>query len=475
MGSTNSAKAIYLVSIIAAVTGLLFGFDTGIISGALLFIQQQFVLTTKMKEIIVSSVLLGAMLGTLFGGHLTDVYGRRRVILIVSLMFIVGTLVASFAATPNMIIFGRLIIGVAIGIGSYTAPLYIAEAAPMEKRGGLVTLNQLAITIGIMTSYFINLAFTDVHGSWRWMFIIGIIPAVLLLIGMLFLPESPRWLVMKGKIDAAKAILQRLRNTHDVHHEIADIQNSLKVKKASFKEVLAPWIRPVLFFGIVLGLLQQVVGINAIIYYAPTIFKSAGFASDHSSILATVCLGVTNVLATILSIYLLDKAGRRPLLLTGIAGMAVSLFVLSYVFHAHSASDILRWSAFGASFVYIISFAVSLGAVMWLMLSEIFPLEVRGTAMSLAVFSNWLWNFIVSSTFLSLLGAIGSTSTFFLYAVMCVVAFVVCYKFAPETKGVSLEKIEANIRRGLPVRHIGIIGQDRHIEQPISDAEQKTS
>ncbi|RDI41837.1 sugar porter family MFS transporter [Aquicella lusitana] len=445
--------AIYLVCAIAALAGLLFGFDTGIISGALLFIEKGFPLTTVMKELIVSSVLLGAMAGSLLSGRLTDYYGRRKIILIISGMFIIGTLIASLAPNVNAILLGRLCIGIAIGIGSYTAPLYIAEVAPLELRGGLVSLNQLAITIGIMCSYFINYAFTNTEGSWRLMFAIGLIPAILLCIGMFFLPESPRWLVKQKRLREAKATLSYLRRTAHVDQEVAEIERSLNVHQAKLSEIFAPWIRPVLFLGIMLGFLQQVVGINTIIYYAPTIFQLAGFQDTSTSILATVGIGIVNVIATIFAVLYLDKLGRRVLLLTGLVGMCLSLLALSLAFQWDSAY--LRWIAVFSTFTYVISFAFSLGAMLWLLVSEIFPLDVRGAAMGVAVFSCWFWNFAVSSTFLSLLNALGPTNTFLLYASMCVVGFVFCYYKVPETNNVSLEKIEDNIRRGLPLREIG--------------------
>lgn len=450
----KSRVVIYMVSAIAALAGLLFGFDTGIISGALLFIQKDFVLATWMKELIVSSVLLGAMAGSLCSGSLTDRFGRRRLMLLISTLFIIGTIIASTASSVGYILFGRLFIGLAIGIGSYTAPLYIAEVSPYELRGGLVSLNQLAITIGILCSYLINYAFTSFEGSWRWMFGIGVIPAVLLCIGMFFLPESPRWLVKQKQIDKAISTLKRLRNTDDVATEINDIERSLTVRNASFKEIFTPWIRPVLFLGAMLGFIQQVTGINTIIYYAPTIFQMAGFHDASSSILATVGIGVVNVLATIFAIAFIDRLGRRPLLLTGLVGMCLSLVGVSLAFHG-GAGDILRWVALTCTFTFIICFAFSLGAILWLMVSEIFPLEVRGAAMGVAVFSCWFWNFVVSSTFLTLLNAMGPTKTFLLYALMCVVSFVFCYLKTPETSGITLEQIEDNIRKRLPLRAIG--------------------
>lgn len=456
MEAANKSRFyIYAVSAIAALAGLLFGFDTGIVSGALLFIKNDFVVSTEMQELIVSSVLFGAMFGSLSSGRLTDSFGRRRLMLIISALFVIGTLIASFATSVAGILFGRLFIGFAIGMGSYTAPLYIAEVAPSNLRGGLVSLNQLAITIGILCSYIINYSFTNLDSSWRWMFGIGLVPALMLSVGMLFLPESPRWLVAQNQIERATQILRRLRNTQQVNVEIDEIRNSLQIKQASFKEIFSPWIRPVLFLGAMLGLIQQVTGINTIIYYAPSIFQLAGFENTSTSILATVGIGIVNVLATIFAIIYLDKIGRRPLLLVGLVGMCASLLGLSAAFHTGTDVGTLRWVAIACTFTYIICFAFSLGAMLWLLVSEIFPLEVRGMAMGVAVFSCWFWNFVVSSTFLTLLNALGPSLTFFIYATLCLVSLIFCYYKVPETNGVTLEQIEENIRKGLPLREIG--------------------
>ena len=469
MTASRSRFYVYVVSCIAAITGLLFGFDTGIISGALLFIEKDFVISTELKELIVSSVLLGAMLGSPASGRLTDRFGRRQLMLITSGLFIAGTIVAALATNVYGIIAGRLLIGFAIGMGSYTAPLYIAEIAPFELRGGLVTLNQLAITIGILFSYIINYAFTNIDGSWRWMFGIGFIPALMLSIGMIFLPESPRFLVKQNQIAKAKRILQQLRDTDDVSAEIADIQKSLSVQPTSFREIFSPWVMPVLLLGAMMGFIQQVTGINTIIYYAPTIFQLAGFEDASSSILATVGIGVVNVLATIAAIFFLDRIGRRPLLLTGLAGMGITLAVLSLAFYIGADSPMLRWITIGCTFLYIICFAFSLGAMLWLLVSEIFPLEVRATAMSVAILSCWFWNFVVSATFLTLLNQLGPSLTFLGYTLMCVFSLVFCYYKVPETSGVTLEQIENNIRNRLPLRNIGQAAPDEDVLSNVSE------
>ena len=447
--------SIFLVAGVASLAGLLFGFDTGIISGALLFIQTQFHLSTVIKEIIVASVLFGAIIGSVTSGRLTDKFGRRGIILVISLIFIFGTLIASFAPSVLFILIGRLFIGIAIGIGSYTAPLYIAEAAPFELRGGLVSLNQLMITIGIMASYFINYSFAGTQGNWRFMFAIGIIPAVLLGLGMLVLPESPRWLIKQGKENDAEKVLKYFRGQKNVSHELSDIKNSLLRKEKGFKDLFAPWIRPVLFLGLMLGFLQQITGINTIIYYAPSIFHLSGFHSATSSILATAGVGTVNVIATIVAIFYLDSLGRRPLLMIGLLGMGFSLFCLSALFTIALHSLFLRWFTVICLLVYIASFAISLGAMLWLVVAEIFPLEIRGAAMGVAVAGCWLWNLIVSGTFLSVLNHLGPSYTFLFYAFMCVFALWFCYRYVPETKGVSLETIENNIHKGLPLRELG--------------------
>lgn len=447
---------VYMLSVIAALAGLLFGFDTGIISGALLFIQQDFTLTSAMKGLVVSSVLPGAMAGSLLSGRLTDQFGRKRLMLMVAILFVAGTATAALATAINTIIVGRFFIGIAIGIGTYTAPLYIAEISPPALRGRLVSLNQLAITIGILCSYIINYVFSSTGGSWRWMFSIGLIPSLLLLIGMIVLPESPRWLICQKRTEEATRILHKLRGSKGVAQEVKDIQSSLQFSQSRFREIFSPWILPVLLFGAMLGFMQQVTGINTIIYYAPTIFQLAGFHSASGSILATIGIGVVNVISTIFAVMFIDQIGRRPLLLAGLAGMGLTLLGLSWVF-SHSAEQmgLLRWVALGCTLTYIICFAFSLGAILWLLVSEIFPLEVRGAAMSAAVFNCWLWNFIVSASFLTLLDTMGPSKTFFLYASMCIFSLIFCWYKAPETRGVTLEQIENNIRNRLPIRTIG--------------------
>ncbi|MDD2679477.1 MAG: sugar porter family MFS transporter, partial [Candidatus Omnitrophica bacterium] len=329
---SNSNIIIYIIAFIAALAGLLFGYDTGVISGAILFIKDQFNLTSQLEERVVSAVLLGAVIGAAFSGAIADRLGRRRSIVITALLFSAGAVGCAFAPSIPVLVACRLLIGLAIGVASYVAPLYISEISPANVRGALVSLNQLMITCGIVVSYLVAYALTLGQNEWRWMFGLGAIPAIILLIGMFYLPESPRWLVSQGLIEKAKKVLQKTSAGKNSEEEIRKISQTVTDKGCCWKEVFAPWIRPALFIGIALAFFQQATGINTIIYYAPTIFEFAGFASHKVAILATVGVGIVNVLMTLVAIWLLDRIGRKPLLYLGMSGMALSLGLLGFAF-----------------------------------------------------------------------------------------------------------------------------------------------
>ena len=438
---------VYMVATIAALAGLLFGYDTGVISGAILFIKDQFQLSAGIEEIVVSSVLLGAIVGAAVSGGISDRFGRKKIIMVTALIFSVGAIGSALSPNVFYLIAFRLLIGIAIGIASFAAPLYISEVAPTKVRGGLVSLNQLMITFGILVSYIIDYALSGTN-SWRWMFAIGAIPAAILLIGMIFLPESPRWLVMKALIGRARGVLARFKKKENIEKEITTIKATLKQEKGGWKEVLAPWVRPALIIGIGLAFIQQVTGINTVIYYAPTIFEFAGFESHKISILATMSVGVVNVLMTMVAIWLLDKIGRKPLLYAGLIGMVASLGVLGFAFKMQAMSGALKMITVVSLLVYIASFAVSLGPIFWLIIAEIYPLRIRGRAMSLATLSNWLFNMIVAATFLTIIDKLGKPGTFWLYAGVAVFGIIFCLLFVPETKGRSLEEIEEHLHSG---------------------------
>ena len=445
---------VVMVATIAAIAGILFGFDTGVVSGAILFIRNEYHLSNLMNGVVVSSVLAGALVGSLLSGSFADYFGRRKLLIITSLIFIVGTVGSAMAFSIPSLIISRFVVGLAIGIASFAAPLYISEVAPPERRGALVSLNQLAITIGILLAYFVDMTYANKLHNWRLMFAFGVIPAVILFFGMLCLPKSPRWLVLKGRIDEARKTLQRVRGVFFREEELTGIRNSLR-EQGSWKLMFQRWVLPAVGIGIGLGFLQQCTGINTIIYYAPTIFEMAGFKSASGAILATTGVGVVNVLFTIIALPLIDRWGRRPLLLSGMICMLFSLcfLALSFAFQNDIAS--LRWFALASMLIYIAGFAVSLGPIMWLIIAEIFPLEIRGFASSLMVSASWLFNALVAVTFLTLIQKLGQTGTFLIYGVICFFGILFIFFKVPETKGSSLEQIENNLRAGVRTVDLG--------------------
>src|SRR5215211_2395609 len=440
----NRNPYVYVVAGLSALGGLLFGYDTGVISGAVLFIQDDFHLTPFLQGFVVSSLLVGAMVGALGCGPLTDRFGRRLVILLAAVIFAMGAVAAALAPSATFLVGARIVLGLAVGLASVIVPLYIAEMSPPDIRGLLVALNQLMITVGILLSYLVNYAFSP-SGNWRMMLGLAVVPAVVLFVGMLFLPESPRWLVSQDLTQRARGVLERIRGTSSVEDEIRDIEEAESQEEAGWRELLRPWVRPILLVGILLNFFGQASGINTIIYFAPTIFESTGF-KDSASILATAGIGVINVLMTIVGMNLVDRVGRKPLLLSGLVGMALSLGVLGSAFLFASLSGAVSWIAVGCLLVYIASFAVSIGVVIFIIPSEIFPLKVRGSAMGACLLTNWGTNFVITLTFLSLIEAIGEPGTFWLYALVCVAFWLFAYFFIPETKGRSLEEIEKDLR-----------------------------
>jgi len=448
----NSNRFVYIAAAISAFGGMLFGYDTGVVSGAILFIQQDFALSPTLEEIVVSSVVLGAVLGAAAGGTLTDRFGRRIVLMVTAVLFALGAIGTALAPTVFWLIIGRVIVGMAIGVASFTTPLYISEISPVTLRGRFVSFNQIALTSGIVIAYLTDYALSDMRG-WRWMFGLAAVPAALLGIGMMFMPESPRWLVSHGREEKGRSVLQRIRGTTAVDDEMQDIRQSFVQQIGNWAELKSPLLRPAMIVGIGLALFQQVTGINTVIYYAPTVFQSAGFASASAAILATTGVGVVNVLMTVVALLLLDRVGRRPLLLIGMAGMVISLAVLGTAFMFPHLPG-LRWLAAGSLMLYVGSFAVGLGPVFWLLISEIYPVKIRGLAMSIATVANWGANLLVALTFLTLIQIMGRTGTFWLYGLVGIGAWIFAYALVPETKGRSLEDIEAHWRAGKHPREL---------------------
>ena len=433
--------------------GLLFGYDQGVISGALPLLQKDLDLSTLESEIVTSWVTLGALFGALVAGGTADRIGRRWTAVTAGVLFALGALIEAVSPGAGLLTFGRVVTGLGVGFASVVAPLYAAEMAPKRLRGRFVSTYQLAITVGILFAYLADDALTG-SDRWRLMFGLAVIPGVALVIGFLVMPESARWLLKMGRRDEALASLVKVDGPEIADAELAQIETDLLVDQqegqASWGEVMAPSLRRALWVGIGLAVLQQVTGINAIIYYANEIFAEAGFTTAEQQAKATLwAVGVVNVLATLIAVAWVDRFGRRPLLLTGLVGMTVSLAAVGLSFAAmeNTAESATSTTVGGivtvlALVVFIASFAFSMGPIVWTLISEIYPNRVRGRAISVATAANWLAAFLVAQFFLSLVDAIGESTTFFLFAALCVVSFVFVWRLVPETKGRSLEEIQ---------------------------------
>ncbi|HEU4739653.1 MAG TPA: sugar porter family MFS transporter [Solirubrobacterales bacterium] len=447
-GSEASARRarrnVVLTAAIAGLGGLLFGYDTGVIAGALLFIKTDFDLGSFAQGLVVAAVPIGAVAGAAIAGPAADTYGRRLMILIAAAVFIVGALASAAAPGVEVLVIARIVIGVAIGLASAAAPVYISEVAPPESRGRLVSFFQLAVTIGILVAYLVGLAFDHVEG-WRWMLGLGCVPALALAFGMLRMPQSPRWLVMHGDDYAARATLAKIRvdDPDTIDREVEEIKESIEEKPGQWSELLQPVVKAALVVGVGLAILQQVTGINTVIYYAPTIVEFTGVDSSAGSILAAVGVGVINVAMTIVALRLLDRAGRRTLLMIGVSGMVISLFALGLAFEVGGSGTFGSALAIASLMTYVASFAISLGPIFWLLNAEIYPLSVRSKAAGIGTMANWTFNFIVSLTFLLLIEALGQSGAFWFYGAVGVLTLVFCWKLVPETKGKPLEEIQA--------------------------------
>lgn len=473
---------VVVIAAIAATGGLLFGFDTGVISGAIPFFQQDFQISNSMVENITTAGLVGAVIGAMFTGRLSDIIGRKKVILIAAVIFIIGAAWSGWAPNDKVLIAARLFIGLAIGISSFSVPLYIAEISPTKIRGRLVSLFQLLITIGILVSYLSDLLFANNNdlSSWRPMFYVGVIPGLILFIGMLFLPETPRWLMSKGREDESRHVLKKIEEPDLVEASIQRMKEDIERAKsrATFREVFKPWLRTALMIAVGIMFFQQFVGINTVIYYSPKIFMIVGFEGARAGIWGAVSVGVVNVAFTVLSLFLIDKIGRRKLYFIGISGIIFSLLALGTVFAFHSSlGDTGKWFAIVFVWIYIAFFAISLGPLGWLFISEVFPLRVRGIGSSIGSLSNWLFNGLVAFTFFKIVKLFTASGTgiitheklydtathtftmqavnngnpagaFWFYAFIGIVGLVWGYYFLPETKGISLEKIEEHWRKG---------------------------
>ncbi|MBN9539458.1 MAG: sugar porter family MFS transporter [Reyranella sp.] len=440
---------IYFLAFVAAIAGFLFGYDEGVIAVARASLDKDFPMGPLVGGFMTAAVPLGALVAASVAGRITDRFGRRSVLMAAAALFMVGALVAASISAVWMLIVARFVLGLAIGMAAVAAPLYIAECAPLAIRGALVSTYQLAITVGILMSYLTGLMIAG-DGTWRVMFGLGVVPGALFLVGLAFLPESPRWLVLKGFTDKARAGLGRLRGPGwDVDRELTEMVRTAKEEagqRVGYSALLEPSIRPALIVGVGLFFLQQLSGINAVIYYAPEIFNHAGFDSANTQMLATVGIGTVNVLTTIVAMFLIDRVGRRPLLVIGFLGTAFTMLViaLGVVFPGAVPS----WIIIAMLLLYIASFAIAVGPLPHLLMSEIFPLRVRGPGMSMASLSNWGFNFLVVFAFPLMLAGPGLAFTFTVFAVICLGGIAFTLTRVPETTGHSLEAIERHLMSG---------------------------
>ena len=432
---------VYLISAAAALGGLLFGFDIAVINGALVFLRKQFALSDLQTEIAASSLLLGCVFGASFAGTLSDRFGRKRILLWAAALFLLSSLGAALPRNLNEFAAARLLGGIAIGMESMLSPLYVAEISPARIRGRLVALNQLAIVVGILCAYLMSWLLQGLGDtSWRWMFASAILPSLLFLISFLRCPETPRWLIQRGEIAEARRVLTMVGADGDMESEIRDIQEAIATESGSLKELFAPGLRRPLIIAVSLAVLQQVTGINTILFYGSLIFtEKVASQTAASALWANVMIGLVNLISTVVALAIIDRIGRKPLLLVAAGGMAISEFLLGLFFWLAPGAVL---PILGLVLACVVFFAVGLGPAVWVMMSELFPTRIRGRAMSIATISLWIACLALTFTFLSLARAITVTGAFWIYAGMCVVTFVFVWKLVPETKGKTLEEIE---------------------------------
>ena len=479
MSEAQSKKMVIKVCIIAALAGLLFGLDIAYVNGALSYISKEFGLTTATQEGEVAGILLlGAAIGALFSGFLSRQFGRKRVLIIAAFIFTAFTLMGVFATSFHMLLVSRFIVGLAVGIASFIAPLYLSEIAPGKIRGAMIAMYQLMITLGIVlmfaSNYFISLGESSIlslfgiesHALWRIMLIVLVIPSLVMFIGCLFLPKSPRWLMLVGRKDEAEAVLKKIRPSQKaVNFEIKEIEETIKVKSSGFKLLKHKFFLKVLLLGVLLQAFQQFTGMNAFMYYSTQIFQQAGFSDPAVS---TVIVGLVNMLTTFLAIKYVDQFGRKPILYFGLALLFISCMVVGTVFHHYysytmvdgvvkssmSLTPALQWTTLIFCLIFIFGFAISMGPIIWIICSEIQPLEGRDFGITVSTMTNWICNAILGQFAVGWL-TYAPGNTFYTFGTVCLVCIFFVFFVVPETKGTSLEEIELNLREGKKLKNIG--------------------
>ncbi|MFP7223929.1 sugar porter family MFS transporter [Priestia filamentosa] len=455
----NHNSFLRTIILVSTFGGLLFGYDTGVINGALPYMSQegQLNLNSFTEGIVTSSLLLGAALGSLFGGQLSDYVGRRKNILYLALLFFVATLGCSLAPNVIFMIVFRFLLGIAVGGASVTVPAYLAEMSPVERRGRMVTQNELMIVTGQLVAFTCNAILGTTMGEnghvWRYMLVLSILPSAFLFFGMLRVPESPRWLVSKGKNKDALHVLKQIREDKRAEKELTEIETAYaedaSITKSTFKDLTIPWIRRLVILGMGIGAVQQITGVNSIMYYGTIILQNAGFETK-AALIGNIANGVISVLATFVGIWLLGKVGRRPMLLAGLIGTTSSLLLIGVFSSVLQGSVALPYVVLTLTVTFLAFQQGTISPVTWLMLSEIFPLRLRGLGMGVAVFCSWVVNFFVGLTFPIFMSTFGLSITFYIFVVLGIFAILFVKKYLPETRGVTLEQLERRFRNFHP-------------------------
>ncbi len=432
------------ISLVTALGGLLFGFDISVISGTIPFLQEVFNLNEAMKGWVVSSALIGCIIGASFAGRLGDKFGRKKVLLVTSILFAVSAIGSGIANSIPTFVLYRILGGFAVGGASVLAPMYIAEVSPAHLRGRMVSINQLTIVIGISLAYYSNYFLLQVgENAWRWMFAAEALPALFFFFALFIVPESPRWLVARNRENDAKQVLTKVAGTDFANFELSEIKASLvgNEKRGTLKQLFNKKYSFILFLGIFLAVFQQWSGINVIFFYAPDIFAKANLGVD-AALFQTTLIGLMNIVFTILAMRVIDKIGRKLLMLIGAAGMAVCYIAIGFLFSTGRTDD---WLLLTFIIITPAFFAFGLGPTVWVVLSEIFPNKIRGAAMSVATFSLWVACYLLTLTFPVFVELFNASNTFWLYSVICIIGFLVILKYLPETKGISLEQLEKKL------------------------------
>jgi SP family xylose:H+ symportor-like MFS transporter len=445
----QNKQFLYQITIVATLGGLLFGYDTAVISGAISNLAEYFSLSPAQKGWAASSALVGCIAGAILASYLSISIGRKRGMIVASILFFISALGSGLADNFTIFIIYRIVGGVGVGLASMLAPMYIAEISPASQRGLLVSLYQLAIVTGIIVVYFVNYIIAlqgdaqwNLNLGWRWMFASEAIPSLLYFAFLFLVPQSPRWQAMKGYNEKAKNTLNKINGEALADDIFREIQEELKQERGTLKDLLTPAMKLALTIGLGLSIFQQITGINAIMYYAPEIFRSFGSSGD-TALLQTILVGTVNLIFTIVAIYSIDKLGRKPLLLWGMMGMGICLFIVGFGLYIQSTGIWLLFFMLG----FVACFAVSWGPAVWVLLSEIFPNKVRGVAMSITVFIQWTANFAVSQTFPmmveneALKESLHGAFPFWFYGTMSIFAVIFVWRMVPETKQKTLEEM----------------------------------